>query len=238
MIISYAKSFVMFAPWKTASTTLHARLKPLDESPYDRFFHFCPFLNRVVHQHITCAEFLAYPESRERFFTGSFIRNPYDRAYSGLVQLQSDVQTMMKMPFPSEWIRSLVRRQVAENLAQLFEADFDFNRWMLSVTEEQVFEVGRNTNFPLHPSHYWTHVDGRQYASFIGRVEDFEHDVDEFCTQVGIEIPARMNENVRASAAADTAQRYRYAERMSRAAIDRINFLFDEDFGRFGYDRI
>ena len=238
MIISYAKRFVMFAPWKTASTTLHARLKPFNESPYDRFFHFCPFLNRVVHQHLTCAEFLAYPESREGFLIGSFVRNPYDRAYSGFVQLQSDAQTMMKMPFPSEWIRSHVKRQVAENFAQLFAADFDFDRWMLGVAEEQVFDVGRNTSFPLHPSHYWTHVAGRQYASFIGRVEDFEHDMDAFCARVGIEVPARVSENVRTSAAAESAQRYRYAERMSRAAIDRINALFGEDFERFGYDKV
>ena len=238
MIISYAKNFVMFAPWKTASTTLHTRLNPFNESPYDRFFHFCPFLNRVVHQHITCAEFLAYPESRRDFLVGSFIRNPYDRAYSGFVQLQSDAQAMMKMPFPAEWIRSLVKKQISENLLQLYRAEFDFSAWMMSVAEEQVFEVGRNTNFPLHPSHYWTHVGGRQYASFIGRIETFEQDLDEFCAQVGIEIPARMNENVRTEAAASPARQYRYTERMSREAIDKINFLFDEDFKLFGYDKI
>ena len=238
MIISYTKKFVMFAPWKTASTTLHARLSPFNESPYDRFFHFCPFLNRVVHQHITCAEFLAYPESRENFLVGSFIRNPYDRAYSGFVQLQSDARDMMKMPFPAEWIRSLVKRQISENLLQLYQADFNFDLWMCSITDEQVFEVGRNTSFPLHPAHYWTQVGRDQYASFIGRVETFEQDIDRFCAQIGIEVPERMNENVRAEAAAGSASQYRYTERMSRKAIDRINSLFAEDFKLFGYDKV
>jgi len=228
----------MFAPWKTASSTLHARLSAYNESPYDRFFHFSPFLNRVVHQHITCSEFLSLPESRTNLLIGSFIRNPYDRVYSGFLQLQSDIQKMPAMPFPAEWIRSLVKKQLAENMLQLFHADFDFNIWLRSVTEDQILEVGRNTNFPLHPAHYWTHIGGERYASFIGRVECFEQDMDQFCKQAGLENPGRMNENVRTDVQMATAEGYRYAERMDRTAIDRINRLFHADFEIFGYDKL
>ncbi len=222
----------MLAPWKTASMTLHARLAAYDESPYDRMFHFSPRLNRVVHQHMTCADFQSYPEAGAGFLVGSFVRNPYDRAYSGFQQLQSDIETMPGLTFAEPWIAELVQAQLAENWLQLFRAGFAFDPWMESVTEAQVREVGRNSNFPLHPAHYWTHVAGAPFAGFVGRVETFEADFAQFCNRAGIELPEPVNVNVRAAPGS------RYAERMGRRAIDRINALFHDDFELFGYERL
>ena len=239
VIISYSKRFVVFAPWKCASSTLHLRLKDYNESPYSRFFHFSDHLNRVVHQHLTCADFLGLPESRLGLFAGSFVRNPYDRAYSGFLQLQGDMR-QLDFPYPAEWIRDLVSTQLADNFAQLARADFDFDRWLASVTEDQVLEAGRNTSFPLHPAHYWTHVGAEQYAAFVGRVERFEQDVDRFCAAVGIAEPDRVNDNVKSSVPlGDGPDRaYRYASRMSRRSVDRINRLFARDFELFGYETL
>ena len=92
MIISHAKRFVMLLPWKTASQTMVLRLSQYNESPYNRFFYFNAHLNRVVHQHITCADFACLPESKLGYFLASYVRNPYDRAYSGFRQLQKDIK--------------------------------------------------------------------------------------------------------------------------------------------------
>lgn len=238
MIICYSRKFLMFMPWKTASSTMGARLKPFNESPYSAFYAFSPHLNRVVHQHITCAEFQAFPESRQDFFIGSFVRNPYDRVYSGFLQLQRDIQGQPGSAYPADWVRALVKRQLADNLAQLFRADYDFDRWLDSVTEDQVYEVGRNTSFPLHPAHYWTHLDGKPYAAFIGRVENFEADLDAFCRRVGIDSPDRTNRNVSEEAPPPADRPYRHIDRMSRRSLDRINQLFRDDFDLFHYAKI
>ena len=100
------------------------------------------------------------------------------------------------MPFPEPWIRDLVTKQLAENLAQLRQADFKFDEWLALVREDQVYEVGRNSSFPLHPAHYWTHIAGRQVVDFVGRVEQFEACFREFLDRVGIGQLDPVNDNV------------------------------------------
>ena len=237
MIISHQKRFVMFLPWKTASQTLALRLRPYNDSPYNAFFYFNAYLNRVVHQHATCAEFACLPESRLGYFRASFVRNPYDRVYSGFRQLQKDIQEQPKASYPEPWIRDHVMKQLAENLAQLRQAEFGFDNWLELIGEEQIYEIGRNTNCPLHPSHYWTHVAGRQVVDWIGRVENFEADFREFLLRVNIEPMACVNANV-AESEGDTAHNpfgYRYVDRMSARAIGKINRLFERDFDLFNY---
>lgn len=230
----------MFRPWKTASSTMGLRLQPYETDLYPRFFYFNRYLNRVVHQHITCADFASLPESKLGYFAGSFVRNPYDRVYSGFRQLQKDIQSQTCAEYAEPWIRNHVMKQLLENHAQLTQAEFDFDSWLDLVRDEQVYEIGRNTNFPLHPSHYWTHIAGEQFVDFIGRVENFEADFQEFLSRVGIDQVQLVNGNVvdLEGLAANNVFGYRYVDRMSARSIDKINRLFDRDFDLFKYDRI
>lgn len=240
MIISHRKRFVMFLPWKTASQTLAARLEHFNESPYSRFFHFNPHLNRVVHQHMTCADFLALPESRLGYFTASFVRNPYDRAYSGFRQLQKDLLEQPTFKFPDKWVKELVMKQLAENKVRLMRAKGDFDRWLDLVEDYQIYEQGRNTNFPLHPAHFWTHVAGAQAVDFIGKVESFDQDLDRFAELVDLGKLPRVNENVveLTTRAAKDGANYRYVERMNKSSIRKINRLFASDFELFDYAKL
>ncbi|MEX2030822.1 MAG: sulfotransferase family 2 domain-containing protein [Anaerolineales bacterium] len=240
MIISHQKRFVMLLPWKTASQTLALRLRPYNQSQYDMFFYFNAYLNRVVHQHVTCAEFACLPESRLGYFTASFVRNPYDRVYSGFRQLQKDIQGQPHASYPEPWIRDHVMKQLTENLAQLRQAQFMFDNWLELVGEEQVYEIGRNTNFPLHPSHYWTHVAGQQVVDLIGRVENFETDFQEFLLRVNIDRMQPANANISESGddAAHSPFGYRYVDRMSARSIEKVNRLFERDFDLFNYARL
>ena len=236
MVISHAKRFGMFLPWKTASQTLALRLRPYDESPYSKFFEFNPHLNRVIHQHLTCADFAALPESRLGYFTGSFVRNPYDRAYSGFGELQRAVRWQPNLKFPSDWVRELVMTQLAETDMQLRRADYQFDAWIALLDEAQIYEAGRNTGFPLHPAHYWTHVAGRQCVDVVGRVERFEPDFASFCAHVGIEAGAENSNVVDLEAGSRTNPfGYRYVDRMNAASLTKINRLFAKDFELFGY---
>ena len=238
MILSHRHRFVLLQPWKTASSTAHLRLARYDESPYSRFYDYNPHLQRVVHQHITFAEFAALPESRQGYVTGTFVRNPYDRVYSGFLQLQRDIREQPAAPFPNDWIKALVMRQLADNQAQLAAGDFEFDKWFALVEEHQIYEVGRNSSFPLHPAHYWTGIDRERKVDFIGKVECFERDFDAFCGRVGIEPEERASINVSDRLPKPQSPgRSHYVNRMSAASISKIESLFDADFELFGYEK-
>lgn len=237
MIICHSKRFVILAPWKTASSTIRARLGAYCESPYDTFYDFNPVLKRVVHQHMTYADFAALPEARLGYRTAAFVRNPYDRVYSGFLQLQRDLREQPLASFPDPAVRRLVMGQLADNFAQLSQAAFEFEPWLELVDEHQVLDVGRNSSFPLHPAHYWTHHDGRRAVGFVGRVETFEQDFKRLCRTLGVEPDSNASVNVSAQEeqADPDPNGYRYVQRMSPRALRRINDLFREDFEIFGY---
>jgi hypothetical protein len=131
-------------------------------------------------------------------------------------------------------------KQLSENFDQLSRAQFQFDRWLELVEEAQVYEAGRNSNFPLHPNHYWTHLAGRQVVDFVGRVERFEADFEALLSRFRIEPVERVNANVvelEGSAGANP-HGYRYVDRMNACSIEKINRLFALDFELFGYPRL
>jgi hypothetical protein len=240
VIISHAKRFVILAPWKTASSTMHSRLGAYSEGPYEFFYYFNPVLKRVVHQHITYADFAALPESQLGYLTAAFVRNPYDRVYSGFRQTQKDLREQPEAEFRDPVVRRLVMAQLAENFTHLCRAGFAFDRWVELLEDHLVLDVGRNSSFPLHPAHYWTHHNGQQAVDFIGRVENFEADFARLCERLGIEVEDRVNANLSAPADELEGDRrgYRYIDRMNAGSRRRINELFAEDFELFGYERV
>jgi len=239
MILSHNHKLILLLPWKTASQTLRARLKHINQSPYSEFFHFNSHLNRVVHQHLTLADYLALPESRQGYRLAVFVRNPYDRVFSGFRQLFRDINEQPLRQFPQSWIRDLVTQQLSDNFAMLCKAQFDINPWFLQLPAHQLLQAGRDTSLPLHPAHYWTHWQGCQVADFVGRVENFEEDFEGLCHKFGIESKSKENANqsVDGSATPDT-HGYRYANRLHPQTIARINEIFSADFELFGYKKI
>lgn len=237
MIISYSKKFVLLAPWKTASQTLRANLNEYDESPYSYHFYFNNYLNRVVHQHITLADFMLLPEARSEFTIGSFVRNPYDRCFSGFLQVQRDFKIQPRMKFDVPWIGDLVRDQISINMNRVIQAGFDFDKWINDLPEYEIYEIGRNTNLPLHPAHYWTKLPNFE-VNFIGKVENFREELSRFCEIIGI-YSKEVNDHNTSDVAEHQPRSYsRYAGRMSKASIDRINKIFERDFEIFDYERL
>jgi hypothetical protein len=238
MIIAPENKLVMLLPWKTASQTLRWRLQAFNRSPYPANFHFNPHLNRVVHQHLTLADFARLPESRTPATLAVFVRNPYDRVYSGFRQLISDVSSQPHWAFPEPWIRDLVLEQLAHSHERLSKAQFDIDRWFASLPEHEVLEAGRNSSLPLHPLHYWTHARGRPVAGFIGRVERFEDDFAALCARFGLQGAGTQSVNRSDDGGPRDAKGYRYAGRLGARTIARINALFAADFELFGYERL
>ncbi len=239
MIVSHKHKLVMLLPWKTASQTLRVRLQHIDQSPYSKFFDFNPYLNRVVNQHMTLSDFLALPESRQNYRLAVFIRNPYDRVYSGFKQVFKDLNNHPLREFPEPWIGDLVTRQLGDNVAMLCKAKFNVNLWFTQLPAYHLLESGRDSSLQLHPSHYWTHWNGSQIANFVGRVEHFEEDFDRLCQEFGIESETRQNSNhADGKDVVPDAHGYRYANRLDPLTVARINELFSADFELFGYPKI
>jgi hypothetical protein len=229
------------ATWKSASSTLYLRLASLNESQYPRFYYFNPFLDRVTHQHLTCAEFEALPEASLGYLRAAFVRNPYDRFFSGFGQVRRDVRLQPYAQFPAPWIKELVMTQLAKNHAQLVRANYDFNQWVRSISEDQILDIGQNATFPLHPAHYWTHIGGTRRVDFVGRVEDFESDFGRFCEDAGISPDEFKEGNANAGKfvrIGDAASAYRYAHLFDRYSIDKINKPMALVFERLDYRRL
>lgn len=238
MIISHSCRFVLLSPWKTASQTTQARLATFQESTYESFYHFNPILNRVVHQHLTCSEFSCLPEASRGYRTASFIRNPYDRAYSGFLQVQRDVENQPLRDYPAPWIRELIGRQVEENRRHLEQAQYDFDAWIDLLKEDRVRNVGGNSSLPLHPAHYWTHLGRRPFVEFVARVERFEEDFRRLTAWLGIEAEKIAVTNCNQSGLPGLGSHgYRHIHRMNARSITKINHLFADDFDLLGYEK-
>ena len=231
----------MLSPWKTASQTTLARLARWDDSPYPRFYYFNEHVGHITHQHMTYGEYSQLPESRLGYFEAAFTRNPYDKCWSGFLELQRDLARQPSRTYPEPWIRELVMRQLAENRAQLEAANYGFDEWLALLREEQVLEAGKNTSLPLHPAHYWTHHRGELAVNFVGRVENFEHDFEDLVRKLNIEPGSKESVNVTSNENLPTVPHpngYRYVERMSARSIHKINQLFAADFELLGYERL
>jgi len=236
MILNNDKRFMIFLPWKTAGSTMFARMSAFNQSPYSRFYYFNEHLRRVVHQHITVADFKAMPESLLSLKKVAFVRNPYDRVYSGFLQIQKDLREQPLMPFPEPWIRQHVMKQLALNQQRLEEARYDFDRWISLMQPEDVYQTGGNSSLPLHPAHYWTHDSAAQYVDFIGKVENFETDFLKMLAYLGIsDSYTFQNDNVNLLPDAAAASEYKYTNKMSKNSIDKISMLFADDLRLFGY---
>jgi len=214
------------------------RLAQWQQSPYSDFYYYNPWLGRVVHRHLTRAHFELLPEARRGHMLVAPVRNPYDRVYSAFLQIQRDQQQQPGEHYPQPWIRSHVIAQLAESAAALRTADYDVNRWIEGLREEQVLEAGRNTSLPLHPNHYWTHRNGALAVDRLLFVEDFEVGFDNFAAALGLQIKQKGTANASPKMHAAPIGRYRYAGRLSPRSIARINELFARDFELFDYERL
>lgn len=212
MGISTTKSFIYFVIPKTASSTVR---KALDQHrdvkrPTEHFS-----------EHVTIKRFRDSPYAQllESYFKFSFVRNPYDRLYSGFLQ---DRFAAYNLP---HWqaAKQPIFRTVGE----------DFNRY---VCEFAAHADLLNDPFWICfcPMHAFTHVDGKLAIDWIGRTEHLESDLVELSHLLGIEIKATPKENVRS----ESLKPGRHLRHYRRETVETVNRLYADDFAYFGYKRL
>jgi len=228
MLLSISKRFVILFPWKTASSTINTRIGCYNESPYSSFFYYNKHIETVTHQHITLAQFLRLPESKTIDFKATFVRNPYDRAWSAFQQIKRDILNQPMANFPDNWIRDLVLEQLRENKRALELADGNFDLWVKNLKYHDIYCVAKNSNLILHPIHFWTHNDNALTVDFIGRVEQFESDFKKLVDILNLTPQNSLNVNV----SDDHSERppnqygYKHTHRMDNKTIEKLNEMF------------
>lgn len=211
MVISHRHRYLYFVVPKSASATVRQSLAAYTDIGY-------PVTNYVQHQ--TIRQFLASPQAtlfHEGYFRFTFVRNPYDRLYSGYVQ---DRFAATQSP---RW------RKVKEPIIQ--SVGDDFNRYVL----EHVRAADRENAWEWVcwcPMHAFAYVDGACALDFVGRAEAVQDGLNELSSRFGLTIAKAADANVNV-APAGTA--LKYLERYDRATLEVVNELYREDFDRFGY---
>jgi hypothetical protein len=184
---------------------------------------------------MTVADFKGLPESLD-IKRIAFTRNPYDRLYSGFLQVQKDISEQPQMPYAEPWIKKHVLRQLSMNAHKLTEAHYDFDEWVALLEPEDIYQIGGNSSFPMYPAHYWTHDADKPFVDFTGKVESFEEDFIKMLDFLRISDSYNLdNDNVNILPDKSAATVYKYIDKMSGSSIEKINGLFEKDFQLFGY---
>lgn len=212
MVISHRHHYLYFVVPKSASATVRQSLAPYTDIGY-------PVTRYPQHQ--TVRQFMASPHARllqqEGYLRFTFVRNPYDRLYSGYVQ---DRFAATQAP---RW------RQAKEPIFQA--TGDDFNRYVL----EHVRFADRENAWEWIcwcPMHAFAYVDGECVLDFVGRAEAVEQGLAELSGRLGVGVAKAPDANVNVPAAGASLK---YLDRYDRATLELVNELYREDFDRFGY---
>lgn len=225
MIVSEKPKFICFQPWKCGSSTLYSRLREYDDARYPQGEYFNTILGKNSHKHIALEDFFKLPESRQNHIRFVFVRNPYDRLYSGFVQRRHRLKNSPpKNMQPGEIKREL--RYFERGFLNFCEICLDYFRHDGSVISE--------------PLNQYIYHDNKPAVDFVGFVETFEASFEQVCGSIGIQVADRDNANIRYKENIETAKsfskaRYRYIDKYDRHSIEAVNEIFEKDFQCLGY---
>jgi len=202
MNISNRHKYLYFVVPKCASKTIRQSLGGYTDIGYPK--------PSPLWQHTTINDFFKtdYYSLFEEYFKFTFVRNPYDKLYSGFLQ---DVH--------------------AAKSYNIFNAiGEDFNRYMLEyVAESDVNNDWRYIHFC--PMYEFASIDNELCLDWFGKVENVENDLIELSTKLGINIEKRQNSNVRNKPVTGL----KYLDKYTRSSVELVNTLYEKDFEMFSY---
>jgi hypothetical protein len=213
VVISHRHRYLYFVVPKSASATVRQSLAPYTDVGY-------PVTKGVQHQ--TIRQFLASPHAPlfgQGYLRFTFVRNPYDRLYSGYVQ---DRYAASQSP---RWQRA--KEPIFKAIGD------DFNRYML----EYVRHADRAEAWDwicFCPMHEFAWHDGECVLDFVGRAETVEASLAELSRRLQVPITKAADANVNVA----PGEALKYLDRYDRATLELVNTLYREDFERFGYPMV
>lgn len=209
MVVSHRHRYLYFVVPKCASATVRQSLRDYTDIGYP--------VSKYP-QHVTLKRFLDSEHAAllGRYFAFTFVRNPYDRLYSGFLQDRKAARTLP--PWAS------VKQPIFDRIGA------DFNRYMIEYVQEADLTSAWDW-ICFCPMHAFAWLGDRCRLDWIGRAEDVTGGLAELGARLGLEIRATENFNVNC----DSTAPYKYLDRYERDTVALVNDLYREDFARFGY---
>jgi Sulfotransferase family len=213
MVISHRYRYLYFVVPKCASATVRQSLAPFTDIGY-------PVTRHVQHQSIR--QFLATPHQplyEQGYFRFTFVRNPYDRLYSGYVQ------DRFAATQNSRWQRA--KESIFKSIGD------DFNRYLREHVRHAEIESAWDW-ICFCPMREFAYLDGTCVLDFIGRAESVEADLTELARRLRAPITKAADVNVKVV----PRPGLKYLDRYDRATLEMVNELYADDFRLFGYEMV
>lgn len=223
MIISDTKKFIVFQPWKCASTTLYLRLRQYDNKRYSQGIYYNEILKKDSHKHILLEDFFKLPESSLDYSRICFVRNPYDRMYAGYLQLKLQIEQNGMPQFEG--------KQYVESGFSSYLSDY------VLPTYEKTGEVWGGF------LHEYVYFKNQKQIDFVGYVERFENDFKKIFNQFRVTYDLHTGNvknkptqqcNPHKMEIAD----YKYYKKYTSDELEIVNSVFAKDFELFDYSRL
>lgn len=209
MIISHRHKYLYFVVPKCASSTVRHSIRDYSDIGYPVTEH---------PQHMPLRSFLASEHAGllGRYFAFTFVRNPYDRLYSGFLQ---DMKAGHSNP---KWIP--VKQPLFNVVGD------DFNRYMREYV--QFADIAAAWEWICFcPMHEFAYLDGVCRLDWIGRAEDVQGGLRELSQRLGVPIEKADDRNVHT----EYRGRLKYTAMYERETVELVNEIYRDDFRLFGY---
>jgi hypothetical protein len=208
---------------------LYERLKKFDSGKIKQEDHYNITLNAITHRHITLKDFLKLPESDNDFFRFCFVKNIYDRIYSGYVQRH--YRLTVDEPY---------RKSSEEYIKELEAINEGFEFFV-----EYIYELYKKSGSIRGDFlHEYAYHNGRNMLDFTGYVERFETDFNKACNILNLNEIESVNANVRSEPLAECDPKnmritdYKYIKKYTKKSIEIVNTCYARDFELFGYQKL
>ncbi len=212
MPLSTSKMFIYFVIPKCASATVRISIEEhVDIKRLPDFFS----------EHFTIDRFLEseFADLIKTYFKFTFVRNPYDKIYSGYMQ-----DKFASENYP-RWIEA--KKDIFDIIGD------DFNQYMQKhVANSDILGDWRWVCFT--PMHAFSHHNDRYLLDWYGRVENLENDLTYLYNKLDLGALNIENRNVRTP----ISNNLKYLDKYERKTIELVNKIYRFDFEFFGYEML
>jgi len=226
MIVNHNKQFIILQPWKCASGTLFNRLNKYQQSQHGtgQGNYYNEILKKQTCKHIRLDELCLLPEWKLKYKIACFVRNPYDRFYSGYLQSIRDINK---------------NEGFEENIStwgKIVQQGFD-------IYTEYLYEQCKKGNriWPVHLQSEYIYYRETNYIDYIGYIESFENDYKTLCDL--LDIPYSKDKHSPGYEPMEpcnpfdmSISDYKYVKsKYTDKTIDWVNYIFEKDFRNLNY---
>lgn len=217
MIISHQRKYIYLVVPKCASSTLRHSLAPFTDIGYPKTAYEEP-----SEQHMTLPTFQQskYAPLLNEYFTFTFVRNPYDRLYSGFLQ--------DRLAWRSWPIWTIAKMEIFEQVGD------DFNQYVLDyVSRADIRTDWRWVSFcPM--TEYAFDAGGNFRLDWFGRAENFNEDLQTLAGHIDATIEKVPDRNVKTP----VQQGLKYIDKYAPETLKFVNETYGKDFEVFGYETV